>query len=94
MTVINFQDSLRARIYRMADEHLQMQEAIMHLPHHEVASACGRLEQHSIEMSRLAKRLETSEHVQSVQVVQDAQAPSFILPRDAGEERGGGSEDR
>jgi len=28
--------------------------------------------------------------VQTVQVVQAVQTPSFILPRDAGEERGGG----
>jgi hypothetical protein len=31
--------------------------------------------------------------VQNVQDVQAAAAPSFILPRDAGEERGGGLND-
>jgi len=58
MSVIYLHECLRARISQMADEHMQMQEAIMGLPHHEVAAACARLEQHAVEMSRLARRIE------------------------------------
>jgi len=63
MSVIDLHECLRARISQMADEHMQMQEAIMGLPRHEVAAACAQLEQHAIEMSRLARRIEDSQMV-------------------------------
>ena len=65
MSIYNFQAGLRARLARMANEHLAMQEAILDLPSADVYDACMKLEAHSIEMSRLAKRLDDEPAVQT-----------------------------
>ena len=69
MSVINFHEWLRARISQMADEHMQMQEAIMYLPEHQVAAALADLDRHSARLSRLARRLEDADAVPNVPVV-------------------------
>ncbi len=57
MSIINFQDAIRARLSQMADEHYAMQEAMLDLPRHEVEAHCARMTAHSAEMSKLASRL-------------------------------------
>lgn len=79
MTVINFNDSLRARINQMADEHMQMQEAIMHLPAERVRAALDELDRHSAELSRLAARLYITGEVVALRGFQIAQAVSEEL---------------
>lgn len=60
MTVIDFRDALRARLNRMADEHLAMQKALPNLAAHQVSAALDALKQHSIEMSRLVRAIHES----------------------------------
>lgn len=79
MSIIDFQDSLRARISQMADEHMQMQEAIMRLPEHQVAAALDELDRHSARLSRLAAALDAFEHVQNIQDAQAASDPDSVL---------------
>ncbi len=54
----------------------------------DIITDCG-LEDIESFFAVLAREIMT---VQVVQIVQIVQAPSFVLPRDAGEERGGGIE--
>ena len=58
MSVANFQDHIRARVCQMADEQLAMQERLMSLPDHEVVPFLKKMEEHAIELSQLASRLD------------------------------------
>jgi hypothetical protein len=57
-TVVDFYECLRARVNRLADEQLAMQEALPNVPRNEVTAYLDALQKHADKLSRLASRLE------------------------------------
>jgi len=57
MSVIDFQEAIRARLSQMCDEHLAMQEALHSMAPSQIEEHCKMMTRHSDKMSRLAARL-------------------------------------
>ena len=58
MNVVNFHDALRARVNKMAGEYYAMQERVMSVPAHKAQAFFKNLDARSIELARLASRLD------------------------------------
>ena len=58
MSVVNFQELLRARVSQMADEQMAMQEALMNVPPSGLRAYLAQMEEHAIVLSQMAARLE------------------------------------
>ncbi len=57
MAVVDFQESLRARVNQMADEQMALQEMLPTLPIGKVPEHLKKMQEHAELLSRLASRL-------------------------------------
>ena len=57
-TVVDLRESIRARVSRMANEQVAMQELMPSIPPSKIKAFTDRMEAHAIELSRLASMLE------------------------------------